>query len=194
MGAAYDLILAAENGFARRVALGVIVKRPVKPLLQLVPGMFIFDFLRRTALIRKVARFYLPPRKAALNAARDIASGTDRREALDRARETLQPWLAAQGLGGIEAHGDLRALVEALVDHDLRLLETGGASHPEMIRSAYRTRKAYRAYLSELAGLERAFLGKAVAAIEDDAAGRQLEEEQDEAEAQRDREVDAVFL
>lgn len=194
MGATYDRILAAENGIARRVALGVIVKRPVKPLLQLIPGMFIVDFLRRTAAIRKFSRFYLPPRKAALDAARQISEGLDREEAMAGAEGAVRAWLDSHGLPGEEVRGTLIDLVKELVEHDIRLLQAGGATHPDLVRTAYGSRAAYRRFLFRLAERERAFVGAVADAVGDEEARRQLEEEQETAEEQRDKESDAVFL
>jgi hypothetical protein len=194
MGAAYDRILAAETGFARRVALGVIVKRPVRPLLQIIPGMFIVDFLRRTAAIRRYARFYLPPRKAALDAARDRVNGLDREEALKEAGVTARAWLESHGVPGEEARQALAGLMEEMVEHDLRLLRSEGATYPDLIRTAYGSLGAYRTFLSRLAERERAFIGALSNAVGDEEARRQLEEEQETAEEQREKEADAVFL
>ncbi|MCF8062558.1 MAG: NF038143 family protein, partial [Deltaproteobacteria bacterium] len=156
MGDRYDLILAAESGFARRAALGVIVRRPVKPLLQLIPGMFIFDFLRRTSAIRKFSRFYLPPRRAALDAARDIENGLSREEAVEDAEEKARTWLDSHGLSGEEVRRTLIDLVHEMIEHYVRLLQAGGESYPDLVRTGYGSRGAYRSFLARLANLERA--------------------------------------
>jgi hypothetical protein len=194
MGATYDRILAAESGFARRVALGVIVRRPLRPMLQLIPGMFIIDFLRRNAAIRKYSRFYLPPRKAALDAARDIVEGLDREEAVKEAEETARTWLDGHGLSGGTVRSALNDLVREMIEHDLRLLRADGATYPHLVRAAYGTGGAYRSFLSRLAERERAFVRSLSDAVGDEEARGQLELEQKTAEEQREKEADAVFL
>jgi hypothetical protein len=194
MGATYDRILAAENGFARRVALGVIVKRPLRPMLQLIPGMFIVDFLRRTSAIRRYARFYLPPRKAALDAARDIVDGTEREEAFREAEDAALAWLDNHGVSGEEVRRALTTLLEEAIEHDIRLLGADGGTYDELVRSAYGSLGAYRSFLARLSERERAFVGALSDAVGDEEAHRQLLEEQETAEEQREKEADAVFL
>ncbi|HUT72765.1 MAG TPA: NF038143 family protein, partial [Desulfatiglandales bacterium] len=62
----YDMILSAEGSFARTVALGVVVRRPLTAWHYLIPGMFLIDFLRRSAEIRKYSEHFLFPRRQAL--------------------------------------------------------------------------------------------------------------------------------
>ena len=68
----YDLILSAEEQFAREVTLGAIVARPPSAWFYLIPGMFIIDYLRRGSAIRKYTRHFLFPRKLAVYAARAV--------------------------------------------------------------------------------------------------------------------------
>jgi hypothetical protein len=49
----YDIIINAEQQFAREVALGVIYLRSPSVWHYVIPGMFIIDFLRRGSIIRK---------------------------------------------------------------------------------------------------------------------------------------------
>ena len=73
----YDLILAAEEQFAREVTLGVIVQRPLTVWQYLIPGMFIIDFLRRGSAIRQYTRHFMYPRKLAIDTAQATIQGQD---------------------------------------------------------------------------------------------------------------------
>jgi hypothetical protein len=55
------LVLDGEESFARAVALGVIVKRPPSAWHFLLPGMFLFDFLRRSSETRRYSDLFLFP-------------------------------------------------------------------------------------------------------------------------------------
>ena len=55
----YNMILAAEEQFAREVTLGVIVTRPLTVWHYIIPGMFIIDFLRRGSAIRRYNKHFI---------------------------------------------------------------------------------------------------------------------------------------
>lgn len=65
----HKAILDEEESFARVVALGIHVKRPLSTWHFFLPGMFIFDFLRRSSEIKRYGDLFLFPRKLALEAA-----------------------------------------------------------------------------------------------------------------------------
>ena len=73
-----NIILAAEEQFAREVILGIIVSRPVSIWKQFIPGMFIIDFLQRTGEIRRFTRYFMFPRKIALTSALTFINGEDK--------------------------------------------------------------------------------------------------------------------
>lgn len=190
----YRIILDAEASVARRVALGVIVKRPVKPLLQLIPGMFIIDFLRRTGKIRRFTRFYLPPRQQTLDAARALAGGEKKEAVLADLERKLQIWLDMQRLSGEAVLQALSALTGFLVEHYKRLLEADGEFYPSLVQAAYGSKAAYRAFLDGLYERERAYIQAISERFEGrESIQRQLIEEQIEAEEQRNKEIDGIF-
>ena len=53
----YDIILSAEEQFAREVTLGVIVTRPLTLWHSIIPGMFVIDFLWKSLF--SLADFFL---------------------------------------------------------------------------------------------------------------------------------------
>ena len=73
----YQMILAAEEQFAREVTLGVIVTQPLTAWYYIIPGMFIIDFLRRGSAIRRYTKHFIYPRKLALEAARVSCESED---------------------------------------------------------------------------------------------------------------------
>lgn len=75
----HKAILDEEESFARAVALGVHVKRPLSTWHFLLPGMFIFDFLRRSIEIKRYGDLFLFPRKLALNGALEMIKGEDKK-------------------------------------------------------------------------------------------------------------------
>ena len=77
----YNLIVSAEEQFAREVTLGAIVARPPSAWSYLIPGMFIIDFLRRGSAIRKYTQHFMFPRKLAVDAARAVSQGEDEADA-----------------------------------------------------------------------------------------------------------------
>ena len=76
----FELILKSETLFAREVALGVVVTRPLNSWYYLIPGMFIIDFLRRQKAIRQYSRDYLFPRRHALYCAKELMDGISREQ------------------------------------------------------------------------------------------------------------------
>jgi len=195
MEAKERIILHAEETFARRVALGAIVRRPVKPLLQLIPGMFIIDFLKRTQEIRRYTRYYLFPRKTALeNAFRNIRSES-RKDASDGERQKTRTWFETAAPYSEDALHALEVLIERLAEHYTRLLQAHGENHGALIRSAYGTRVQYQAFLKELLSLEDAFDKALVHGATDRAPLEQrLQEKRQQREEQRERDTDAIFL
>jgi len=158
----YDMILAAEEAFARQVALGVIVTTPQSAFHYLIPFMFIFDFLRRTATIRHYSRHFLFPRRLALDAAQDILGGEDRRERLSAIEPQIQAWLNGLKLRSSAVQQKQMDVIHLLVDHYMNLLQVNGDTYNALILNGYDNRQNYEAHLSQLTaeeeGLDRAIL------------------------------------
>lgn len=175
--------MEAERALARRIALGVIVSRPLVPWLQLIPGMFLVDFLRRSREIRRVAAAWLPLRHAALEAAA---------ENVNRIPEGA--WLEQAGFASEEVQRAAREVVAELVAHYRRLLAGGGETYEDLVHEAYGRRAEYRRHLEVLSERERV-LRRAMAAEKagEPSLGERLEAEQGQAESQRRKELDRIF-
>ena len=184
------LILDEEESFARAVALGVIVKRPPSAWHFIIPGMFLFDFLRRSSETRRYSDLFLFPRRLALDGAFDLLNGKEREKVFLKAEEEIRGWLITLKLDSgrlIRAHG---SQVSLLVDHYTRLLQAEAGSYDGLIRQAYPTREHYETFLKELTAAERE-VDQAVAAFHggSDAIRQRLEAEQNQVEALRKKEI-----
>jgi len=191
----YNHILKAEESFARRVALGVITKRPVKPLFQLIPGMFIFDFLKRNHEIRRYSQYYLPPRKLALDVAQDIVTDENKDETLQDVEGKIRVWLETQGLYDNNTNQSLIAIVRFLIEHYVKLIQANGESYNDLVKNAYSLQGNYEIYLDQLASLEKEFTQAVSKKLGDMGDIRhKLITEHEEADNQRKREIEPIFF
>ncbi|HEX9910300.1 MAG TPA: NF038143 family protein [Desulfatiglandales bacterium] len=148
------LVLDSEESFARAVALGVIVKRPLSAWHFLLPGMFLFDFLRRSSETRRYSDLFLFPRKLALNGALDIFNGEDRKEILSQIEDDMKHWLVSLNLYSEMLHRKHMDEIDLLVDHYSKLLHAEGNNYPGLVKYAYQARESYEAYLHRLSAAE----------------------------------------
>lgn len=190
----HEIILAAEETFAREVALGVIVKQPRSIWHSLIPGMFIIDFLRRSSKIRKYTHNVIFARKQSLDAAQDIIDGEVKSDRLWRAEEEVRAWLTSLNLYSEELLQSQMSVVRLLVDHYAKLLQEEGDTYYSLVRNGYENRENYELYLSRLASLEgevdRAIVDKSPA---DENFKQRLLAEQREVEHRRQKHVDEIF-
>ena len=161
----FDIILNAEQQFAREVTLGVLYLRSLSVWHYLVPGMFIIDFLRRTSAIRKYSETFMFPRELALQAARDFPEGQNRADLDARLEAAIKNWLADLKLDSPDLIRAQKETVELLIDHYVRMLQAAGESYYDLIQNAYSSRAGFEAYLREITAAEnkvdRAILARA---------------------------------
>jgi hypothetical protein len=190
----YDMILAAEEAFARQVALGVIVTTPQSAFHYLIPFMFIFDFLRRTATIRHYSRHFLFPRRLALDAAQDILGGEDRRERLSAIEPQIQAWLNGLKLRSSAVQQKQMDVIHLLVDHYMNLLQVNGDTYNALILNGYDNRQNYEAHLSRLAaeeeGLDRAVFEELG---QDEKLRQKLRSEREQVKRLSEKGMDRIF-
>jgi hypothetical protein len=151
----YDLILAAEEQFAREVTLGVIVQRPLTVWQYLIPGMFIIDFLRRGSAIRQYTRHFMYPRKLAIDGARATIQGQDEAVLRSHIEEDIRNWLNALNLYTPALHQAQTAVVDLLTDHYSRLLSAVGDNYHQLIKNAYQNRESFKMYLDQITAAEK---------------------------------------
>lgn len=152
----YAIIEAAERQFAREVALGVIVERPVAGWRYLIPGMFIVDFLRRQAAVRQFTKVFMYPRMLALVAARAREAGATEREIADRVANDVRAWLQPRNLCTDRMLQALKGLVLLLAGHYINLSAAAGNAFAEMIANSYASRERFEDFIADLAAAETA--------------------------------------
>ncbi|MFZ7111163.1 MAG: NF038143 family protein [Desulfatiglandales bacterium] len=194
MESKYQIILGAEESFARVVALGVQVTRPSSVWHYLIPGIFIFDFLKRNAEIRKYSFHFLFPRKSALTTARGILRGEPREDALSRAEREIRSWLESLHLVSESIVRSQTAAVELLVEHYHRLLAAKGETFEDLMVDAYGIRETYEAFLSRLVAAEEAVDNALKERFRDNEKVRdRLEAEKSQLKEQRRKQTNRIF-
>ncbi|MFC1937530.1 NF038143 family protein [Chloroflexota bacterium] len=190
----YALILSAEESFARTVAIGVRVRRPVSAWHFLIPGMFLIDYMRMGGEIRAYSKLFLFPRKLALEAAQDIRNGEDRQQTTTRIEEETKEWLISLKRYSLRLHQEQMKSMNLFIDHYSRLLDAEGNSYYSLVRNAYGTRENYQAYLGQLASVEKE-LDRAIIEITGEADGvrERMQAEQAQVEELRKKEINKIF-
>ena len=194
MAEKYDLILSEEESLARQVALGVVVTTPQSVWHYLIPFMFIFDFLRRSSTMRRYAQHFMFPRKLAMDTARDISQGEDKRERLSWTEEEIKVWLETLNLYSPTLHAAQMKVVTQLMDHYTKLLQTEGDTYYDLVRNAYVSQNDYQAHLSQLKAFEqevdRAIIEKLG---ETEKLREKLLAEAEQLERMRQKRIDEIF-
>ena len=151
----YGIILAYEESFARAVAMGVIIRKPLSVFHLLVPFMFIFDFIRRKSDTEMFTKNFLFTRKLALDAAVDINQGEDRQRQLAKIKNETRDRLTSQKFYSPKIHQGQMTKINLLIDHYSKLLEAEGDSYPSLVKNAYQTRDHFEAFLHQLTSIEK---------------------------------------
>jgi len=150
----YSMILAAEEQFAREVTLGVIVTRPQTVWHYLIPGMFIIDFLRRGSAIKQYTRYFMFPRRLAIDAARSRFQEQGQSSERSLIEEDVTRWLTALKLFTEALLGVQMKAIDLLTDHYLKLLQADGSSYPALIKNAYRNRENFEDFINQITNAE----------------------------------------
>jgi hypothetical protein len=151
----YDMIVAAEQQFAREVTLGVIVGRPLTVWHYIIPGMFIIDFLRRGSAIKQYTRRFMFPIKLALDAARAEIHGQDKTAASAGIEDDISKWLHSLDLYTPELRQAQTAVVDVLTGHYSKLLKAEGDTYLLLIKNAYQNREGFKAFLDQITAAEK---------------------------------------
>ena len=151
----YNMILAAEEQFAREVTLGVIVSRPLTVWHYIIPGMFIIDFLRRGTAIRQYTKHFLFPRKLALEAARAISEKEDKSSITSHFEEDVSMWLNELKLFSPELVQAHLNLIDVLVEHYAKLLNAEGDTFYLLIANVYKNRDNFKAFVDQITVAEK---------------------------------------
>jgi len=190
----YDIIIAAEQQFAREVTLGVIYLRPPSAWQYLIPGMFIFDFLRRGSTIRKYTETFMFPRKLALEGARSLAAGEARATIDQHLEGKIKNWLIAHRLNSHDLELAQKETVDLLMDHYTKLLQAEGQGYYDLIQHAYSSRENFDAHLQQIAAAENK-VDQAILAItgDDQAVKEKLQLEAREVLKRRQKILEDIY-
>lgn len=149
------MVLFAEEQFAREVTLGVIVTRPLSVWHYIIPGMFIFDFLRRGSAIRQYTKHFMFPRKLAIDGAQALSQGEDKKALNSHLTEAISTWLSSLKLYSEDLVKTHMALIELLIAHYSKLLNAEGETYYVLIENAYQTRDKFKMCIDQIAAAEK---------------------------------------
>jgi hypothetical protein len=190
----YNLILSAEEQFAREVTLGAIVARPPSAFFYLIPGMFIIDYLRRGSAIRKYAKHFMFPRKLATDAALSIIQGEGEASVKSRVEQDTGEWLSSLNLYSKQLLKTHLAFINVLIEHYSALLNADGDSYYLLVGSAYHSRENYQLFIEKITAAEHEV---DLQVIEQLAGNEKIKEkiliEQQQIAKRRDKLLEAVF-
>ena len=150
----YDIIVEAEQQFAREVTLGVIVTRPLTAWHTIIPGLFIIDFLRRGSAIRQYTKHFMFPRKLAMDAAVAEMQGEKKESMKYDLEDDTRIWLESLKLYSpdlVKAHLEL---IEVLAAHYLKLLNAEGDTFNLLIEHAYQNSENFEQFIKKVTSLE----------------------------------------
>jgi len=150
----YDIIVEAEQQFAREVTLGVIVTRPLTAWHTIIPGFFIIDFLRRGSAIRQYTKHFMFPRKLAMDAAVAEMQGENKESMKYDLEDDTRIWLESLKLYSpdlVKAHLEL---IEVLAAHYLKLLNAEGDTFNLLIEHAYQNSENFEQFIKTVTSLE----------------------------------------
>jgi hypothetical protein len=150
----YDIIVNAEQQFAREVTLGVIVTRPLTAWHTIIPGFFIIDFLRRGSAIRQYTKHFMFPRKLAMDAAVAEMQGENKESINSDLEDPIRIWLESLNLYSpdlAKAHVELTGMLAA---HYLKLLNSDGDTFNLLIEHAYQKRDNFKQFIETITSAE----------------------------------------
>ncbi|MHC4458102.1 MAG: NF038143 family protein [Planctomycetota bacterium] len=150
-----QIIVSAEQQFAREVTLGVIVQKPPSVWQTLIPGMFVINFLRRNRAIWQYTKHYMLIRKLAIDAAQALANGQDKAEVHSQIKTGIENRLNSLNLFSPDLARAQQAAGSLLSDHYLKLLGAEGDTYYVLIRNAYPSREEYAEHLRRLSSAEK---------------------------------------
>jgi hypothetical protein len=150
----YDIIVNAEQQFAREVTLGVIVTRPLTAWHTVIPGFFIIDFLRRGSAIRQYTKHFMFPRKLALDAAVTAMQGENTEPIGSDLENPIRIRLESLKLYSPHLVQAYVELIEMLAAHYLKLLNADGDTFNLLIEDAYQHRDHFKQYIETITSAE----------------------------------------
>ena len=190
----YKMILAAEAQFAREVTLGIIVQRPVSAWSTMIPGMFLFDYLRREGAVKKYSRTFMFPRRLAMNAALADLNDEDKISVQDHIQMEIRARLESLNLQSDNLLEAQVRMVELLADYYTKLLNAEGDTYLILIENAYPLRDELAGFFDQLLAVEKEVDHEIVAVKgADQVLQERLAAEQQQVAKRRQKILDDIF-
>lgn len=190
----YNLILKREENFARLVALGLWIKRPLSPWHYLLPGMFIFDYLRRSVMVKNYSAAFLFPRQLALELSLKALAGTEIRQLMLEAGERIRAWLDTHKLYSAEIKDRHMEQISILMEHYIKLLQAEGNEYNLLVKRTYGNKINYENFIEKLRAAEN-YVDLAIANYlgNTEEIRKRLEAEREQVAELRKREMQKIF-
>jgi len=150
----YNIIENAEQQFAREVTLGVIVTSHLTAWYYFIPGYFIIDFLRRSRAIRQFTKYFMFPRKLAMDMAVVEMQGKNKASISSDLKDNIRIWLESLKLYSPDLERAHVGLIEILTAHYLKLLNAKGDTFYVLIKHAYQHRDHFKQFIETITSAE----------------------------------------
>jgi hypothetical protein len=192
----YKTILSQERSLAKAVASALIEIKPVTVWEVMIPILFLFSLFHTKRAKESFVLNFLFTKKLALEAAFGmVGKGKSGEEARQQIKEKTGSVLAGDkaGLYSSKIRQKQMKEMDLLIDHYGRLLKAEGRDYPAVVKSAYRTRENYAAFLKELEAAEKEVYQAATQTVKTSSA-REFASRMEDATARiRRAELDKVF-
>ncbi len=150
----FDIVENAEQQFAREVTLGVIVTRPLTAWHTIIPGFFIIDFLRRGSAIKQYTKYFMFPRKLAMDAAVAEMQGEKKESICVKLKDNIRIWLESLKLYSPDLAKAFVVLIEILTAHYRKLLNAEGDTFYLLLEHAYQHRNNFNQFIETITSAE----------------------------------------
>lgn len=188
------LIVAEEYSITREVALGIIMKKPLRAWLYIIPGMFIVDFLRRGKEIKRYGDHYMFPRKLALEAIQYNRANENIDTLVSEYEKAVSDRLNALNLFSSELRKMYITVLRILIEHYEQLIEQEGNTYADLITAAYKDRVQYESFLDQLSSHEKEIDNAIARSVHSVSLRESLLLGQEQLGIMREKHADVIFL
>lgn len=148
-------ILAEEREFASRVVYYRRADTQPPWWHNFIPFKFLVEYFGRKKETSQFSDKHLHFKEMALRASEEaVRSGNTERPRQAMKGELREFWMREQKLESRAVYENLSAMMDLLMDHYLRLLQTREREYLLMVRGTYRDRPAYQEFLTRMEQVE----------------------------------------
>ncbi|GAB6060971.1 NF038143 family protein [Desulfonatronum parangueonense] len=150
-------ILAEEREFASRVVYYRRAQSAPAWWHNFIPFKFLVEYFGRKKETSQFSQKHLGFKEMALRAAEEaVRSGNTERSRQAMKGELREFWMHEQKLESRTVYENLSTMMDLLLDHYLRLLQTEEREYLSMVRKAYRNSAIYQEFLTSMEQVEHA--------------------------------------